>query len=225
MRQWMDLLSIAESISFVDDCDSIIWAFDGSSSFSVQTVYKTISFRGIQPVYTPSIWGICVPPRVHIFLWLLSNNKILTRMNLDKRKNIEDKSCLFFSEQETICHLFFNCCVAKVLWAHLPDIVDIFHINPGTDYESVARWWVSNKKNKVMNSFSAALMWCFWKLRNEMCFQGKLWMGEKVLLTKLFNMLKSWRILFADGDLDTLDQALRCLQHKMAQQVGLPGPI
>ena len=26
-------------------------------------------------------------------------------------------------------------------------------------------------------------------------------MGEKVLLTKLFNMLKSWRILFADGDL------------------------
>jgi len=62
MQLWMDLLSIAESISFTDDSDAIIWAFDGSSSFSVQTVYKTISFRGVQPVFTPSIWNICVPP-------------------------------------------------------------------------------------------------------------------------------------------------------------------
>ena len=44
MQLWMELLSIAESISFTDDCDTIIWAFDGSSSFSVQAIYKTISF-------------------------------------------------------------------------------------------------------------------------------------------------------------------------------------
>ena len=47
MQLWMELLSVAESISFTDECGAIIWAFDGSSSFSVQAIYKTISFRGI----------------------------------------------------------------------------------------------------------------------------------------------------------------------------------
>ena len=60
---WLDIVSIAESISYTDDCDAMIWAFDGSARFSMQAVYKTISFRGIQPSFTPSIWNIVVPPR------------------------------------------------------------------------------------------------------------------------------------------------------------------
>ena len=55
MLSWLDLVSIAESISFSEDCDSICWAFDGSSKFSVQSMYKTITFRGILPVHTPVV--------------------------------------------------------------------------------------------------------------------------------------------------------------------------
>ena len=67
---WLDIVSIAESISYTDDCDAIIWAFDGSARFSMQAVYKTISFRGIQPSFTPSIRNIVVPPQVHSYLSL-----------------------------------------------------------------------------------------------------------------------------------------------------------
>ena len=35
MRMWLDIVSIAESISYTDDCDAIIWAFDGSARFSM----------------------------------------------------------------------------------------------------------------------------------------------------------------------------------------------
>jgi hypothetical protein len=38
-------------------------------------------------VHTPMMWNIFVPSRVHIFLWLLSNNKTLTRDNLKKGRN------------------------------------------------------------------------------------------------------------------------------------------
>jgi len=107
MRMWLDLVAIAESISYSDDCDAIVWAFHGSSKFSVQAIYKTISFRGITPVFTPSIWTIIVPPRVHIFLWLLASNKILTRDNLAKRNRVDDLNCLFCPEPETVHHLFF----------------------------------------------------------------------------------------------------------------------
>jgi len=97
MDRWLELVAIAESISHIDDCDAIVWVFDGSSKFSVQAVYKIIGFRGVQSVYTPSIWNIwniVVPPWVHIFMWLLTNNKILTGDNLAKRRTVEDATCV-----------------------------------------------------------------------------------------------------------------------------------
>lgn len=68
MQMWLELLAIAESISFTDDCGVIIWSFDASGMFSVQTMYKNISFRGVQPLFKPAVWKIKVPPCIHIFL-------------------------------------------------------------------------------------------------------------------------------------------------------------
>ena len=62
--------------------------------------------------------GVLLPPtptpRIHIFLWLLANNKILTRDNLAKRKRVDVMSCLFCAEPEMVHHLFFDCVVARV---------------------------------------------------------------------------------------------------------------
>ena len=35
MQDWFTLVAIAESITYSDDCDAIIWSFDNSSKFSV----------------------------------------------------------------------------------------------------------------------------------------------------------------------------------------------
>jgi hypothetical protein len=61
-------------------------------------------------------------PRLHIFLWLLANNKLLTRDNLLKRKKLDDVSCLFCSELESMCHLFFECCVSKIMWQNFSEM-------------------------------------------------------------------------------------------------------
>jgi hypothetical protein len=54
------------------------------------------------------VWKISVLSRLHVFLWLISNNKVLTRDNLAKRRQVEDMSCLFCSEPEAVSHLFFS---------------------------------------------------------------------------------------------------------------------
>jgi hypothetical protein len=64
--------------------------------------------------YTPLVWKLYVPSRLHIFLLLLAKNKVLTRDNLAKRKKLDDLSCLFCTESESVSHLFFDCCVAQV---------------------------------------------------------------------------------------------------------------
>ena len=50
-----------------------------------------------------------------------------------------------------------------------------------------------------------------------MCFQGKKWLDKKVVIRKMVNTLKNWRILFKDGDLVELDHVLESLYNKLQQ--------
>ena len=94
MDKWYDPLHIIESISFNDDNDSLIWKNESKGVYSVSSLYAIVNCRGIMPTFIPSVWKIHVLPRVHVFLWLLANNKLLTRDNLSKRQKLTDMSFL-----------------------------------------------------------------------------------------------------------------------------------
>ena len=51
-------------------------------------------------VHVSAVWSIKVPPRVHMFLWLLVNKRVLAGDNLAKRRKVKDESCLFCNERE-----------------------------------------------------------------------------------------------------------------------------
>jgi hypothetical protein len=106
MNQWYEVVQIANSIQFSDEPDTIICQFNSMGKYSVQSLYVVMNNRGVKQVYTSVMWKISIPLRLHIFLWLLANNKTLTRDNLDKRKSLDDKTCLFCSEPESMSHLF-----------------------------------------------------------------------------------------------------------------------
>jgi hypothetical protein len=99
----------------------------------------------------------------------LANNKLLTLDNQVKRIHVPDLSCLFCSERKTVNHLFFDCLVAKIV---LSTISDQIGVCVGTDFESVARCWLSNNKNSVINLVCTAALWSLWELQNDP-FPGK----------------------------------------------------
>src|SRR4051794_28490663 len=105
--------------------DAPIWKYEANGIYSVKSFYAIVNFRGITPVYIPSLWRIHIPPRVHVFLWMLAKNKLLTRVNLNKRQHISDMSCLFCSEEENTMHLFFECDVAKELWLNIAPLTGL----------------------------------------------------------------------------------------------------
>jgi hypothetical protein len=84
-----------------------------------------------------------VPSIIHIFLWLLANNKTLTRDNLGKRREVTDKTCLFCVEHKSLSHLFYECCVARRIWEVVAEILELPLV---IDFESMARWWISGEK-------------------------------------------------------------------------------
>jgi hypothetical protein len=74
---------------------------------------------------------------------LLANNKILIRDNLaKKRKKMDDQSCLFCTENESVKHLFCECFIAHAMWAI---IYEIIALPAGADFESIAKFWLRDK--------------------------------------------------------------------------------
>jgi hypothetical protein len=172
MNQWQDLMQIASSIQLTQEEDALIWQNTSSRRYPVQSLYAIINNRGIQHVFTPVMWKIFVPSRLHIFMWLLANNKVLTRDNLAKRKNVDNKTFLFCDDLESTHHLFYECCVTQIMWGVVAKITGLPEI---LDFESMAKLWLRDKRLKAMNVFSTAVVWCIWKVRNEICFQGACW--------------------------------------------------
>jgi hypothetical protein len=107
LNRWYELVGIVESLHLNDEEDAIIWKFEAKGTYSVSSLYAIINFRGVVPVHILAVWKLHVPPRLHVFIWLLANNKLLTRDNLVKRQNVPDLTCVFCSENETCERLFF----------------------------------------------------------------------------------------------------------------------
>ena len=127
------------------------------------------------------------PPKIHVFLWLVSHNKIMTRDNLRKRRIIKPSDCVFCSEDETIHHLLFDCVVAMFVWVIIREHLKV---DAGTDYLSVARFCLSNKKRSSLNVACAVTMWCIWKLRNSIIFNNAIWISVKQVLGKMLSLTK-----------------------------------
>ena len=128
-------------------------------------------------------------------MWLCVYNKVLTRDNLNKSRQVEDLSCLFCRENESTQHLFFDCVVSIELWRAIADISGVGKIS---NIENLATWWVSNKKHAVVNALHAAVMWSLWKIRNTLCFNRSVWSGMQKIWRQVAMELAAWEVLFSN---------------------------
>jgi hypothetical protein len=64
LQLWEEVCQLVSTISFSEEEDSLIWQFSSNGVYNVQSLYKIINFRGVQPVLVSSVWSIKIPPRV-----------------------------------------------------------------------------------------------------------------------------------------------------------------
>lgn len=83
-------------------------------------------FGGVSPpppVRLRDIYGkFLTPPPFHVFLWLVVNNKILTRDNLLKRRHADDIIYMICDEWKTTQQLFFDYIVAIAIWTYISEL-------------------------------------------------------------------------------------------------------
>jgi hypothetical protein len=56
MIQWKEILVIARTTNFYNEQDQLIWYYATKGVYSSGSLYVVINFRGVKPIYLPSVW-------------------------------------------------------------------------------------------------------------------------------------------------------------------------
>jgi hypothetical protein len=166
MRSWDDLVAVVEQITLSGEPDTLIWCYNSTGLYSSSSLYSIINFRGVSPVYIPAVWDTVVPPKINLFLWLLSQN-------------------------ESIQHLFFECVVARAIWGFVSEFLG-FDI--GASYISVNSKWLLKDKCYVVNVISTAVLRGLWLIRNDTVFNKQGWTEVKTVLRRIYKLSMEWKI-------------------------------
>jgi hypothetical protein len=190
MQLWDELVSIVEQITLNDESDALVWSYEKSGVYSSQSFYTIINFRGVKPIYIPAIWGVQVPSKIQLFLWLLCHNKLATLDNLNRKGMNKPVQCCFCEENESIHHLLFECAVTRVVWEYVSEIVGC---RLGEDYLSIATKWLHKEKYHCTNIFSATVMRSIWLIRNDCVFNNQVWSDVKLVLRRIQKLILEWK--------------------------------
>jgi hypothetical protein len=215
--QWQEILVIASSISFTDSEDQLIWQFESSGIYSSQSMYALVNFRGVKQIFLPAVWKLKIPPRIQVFLWLFSQNKVMTRDNLRKRGMPKPLECSLCKEIETVRHLFFECLISELLW----DMVFVVLGIRVTDFLSIASRWLCNTRHLQFNFVSSAIIWSIWNNRNSIVFNRKTWLNMKQVWHLALSYMRSWKIPFKHQVWTKVDQFAELLKQKLSQPLEL----
>ena len=122
-EEWVTLINELSSINLIrDKLDVLHWRWNATGRFTVHSFYTWLEYGGVKKKYFDTIWKAKIPFKIKIFLWLVKQKKVLTRVNLSKRGWQGDVACSFFcGEPETVDHLFIQRSFVKYIWDWLAD--------------------------------------------------------------------------------------------------------
>jgi hypothetical protein len=91
LRQLTDMLS---TCALSNKKDIVKWTWEKSGKFSVKSMYKNL-FSSETNNPNKKLWEAKIPMKVKIIMWLIHENAILTKDNLNRKNWQGDKKMLF----------------------------------------------------------------------------------------------------------------------------------
>jgi hypothetical protein len=181
------------------DCkDQVRWDWEKSGIFSVKSTYKHLCKNDLGANFK-KIWKAKIPLKIKIFMWLVSQDVILTKDNLCKRKWKGNTSCAFCPDPENGNHLFFGCPTAKYIWSLLA-----FSLGPNCRPGNLDQYWVwidnvlpQGPQMHVVGL--AAVCWAIWHIRNVVCFDNKRVKSPTEIVSMICSFLTYWAGLLKEN--------------------------
>lgn len=198
-----EVLHLIQSITPSNLEDKMCWNWESNGSFFVKSIYNFLSFRGITTVQALTWWDSKLPPKIQVFMWLLTHNKILTKSNLLKRGWTGNCSCHFCLSRETVDHLFLNCSRTRQIWFCMGSCQLLFiEWNSISDILPFVYTLPQPHRTAFLTVFGA-LAWTIWSQRNSICFNQSLCPLVRTTVIQIIN----WVVLWTGTDAATADAA------------------
>lgn len=104
--------------------DKLSWQGTSNGEFTVRSAYSLLKFdvtaRPFMDTFFKQVWGVLAPERVRVFLWLVSNQVIMTNVERVRRHIGESTICQVCSRAEgSILHVLRDCPAMSGIWLRL----------------------------------------------------------------------------------------------------------
>jgi len=135
------------------------------------SIYKLLRATDGDPSSSAAFtWRNRAPPRVQFFTWLLLNDRIQCKANLQKKAIVTDATCETCScARETAAHIMFHCPYAQAFWAAIG--VRISPDQRVDDLQQIQRPTCVHADHS--KCFTILCCWMLWKRRNGVVFKGE----------------------------------------------------
>lgn len=145
------------------------------------------------------VWGCKIPLKIKAFMWLVYQEKILTKSYISKWvPDIEKRCVLCGAEDETVTHLFIACPMVKQVWRWMSMAGGL-----GDSFTNLESLWQSGKslrnpvdrsaRAKVSQILIPAVVWSTWLIRNHVVFRGSIPYAENIW-ESVIRMVSDWGV-------------------------------
>jgi hypothetical protein len=111
--------------------------------------------------------------KIKLFIWLSSENKILTWDSLQKKGWQGPNRCpLCFKDVETVYHIFVSCRFCREVWLRINKELKYLVVWEGNTLNDCLENWV--KREVVYKMLPAIICWYVWLERNNVIFEGRI---------------------------------------------------
>lgn len=183
-------------------------------------IYKLLKARG-QPSDDRAkfVWCNVAPPRVQMFVWLLTQGRIQCRKILHRKHVLPHATCeVCNDEDETPEHIIGGCSIGRQFWEKIG-----FNSMPGMAVDSIHT--LSPPSGIPSDEFPTLISlscWQLWKTRNAAVFRSERHRITQVLAA-CAAAAEQWRCRFPRKKWHVVNQW--CLLFQTARQRCLPNPM
>ncbi|CAN1185257.1 Putative ribonuclease H protein At1g65750 [Linum perenne] len=151
--------------------DIPVWGLEPNGKYSVKSGYLMALGMAEEPnrAHWSTVWKWEGPQRIRQFLWIVSNNKLLTNAERYRRHMTDCSDCgVCLATPETSLHFLRDCAVSREVWGRFQDISE----QPDFFTTNMEAWWFSYLSRAATAKRFGVICWVIWKCRNERIFEG-----------------------------------------------------
>lgn len=190
-------------ITLTRDEDKLIWRWSTQGTYSANSVYRAMVEGGKTRWSFNEIWKGWAPPKVQLHLYLLLQDRILTREVLVRRGFQCESQCATCNSglMESAIHLVYHCSYAQKVWSRIEDkwgscLVDRDMRVPDSVQALWSASWLKVKRSGAMSKKEWAVrmmgvLWHLWRQRNDKIFRNKS-VPAKVLANNAWSDSNLW---------------------------------